>query len=249
MIDRKSYILEDSPLKKTLLRLFKSKDKLMIFDVGGCEGEETIRYSRIFPESKIYIFEPLPKNQSLIKKNFDTYNVDNAELVSKALSKTSGVSEFYVSSGQPENYDENLDWDFGNKSSSLLKPAKSTINTWLTFEEKIKVSTINLSEFILEKDIEIIDFVHMDVQGAELDVLSGGQKDLNKIKVIWLEVSEIELYQNQPLRVEIEEFMKLNGFCLLRSDLKDGMGDQLYINTNYFKIFKFFSRIISIKKI
>ena len=64
--NRENYILTDSPLKKDLLRLFGSNEKLTILDIGGCEGEESIRYSRIFPLATIYVFEPLPKNIKLI---------------------------------------------------------------------------------------------------------------------------------------------------------------------------------------
>ena len=67
--NRENYILTDSPLKKDLLRLFKSEDKLSILDIGGCEGEDSIRYSRIFPLATVYVFEPLPKNQKFVLEN------------------------------------------------------------------------------------------------------------------------------------------------------------------------------------
>ena len=246
--NRENYILTDSPIKKDLLKLFNKNDKLTILDIGGCEGEESIRYSRIFPFSSIYIFEPLPENRKLILENIIKYKTKNIELVPFAVSDEEGFSQFYVSSGHPENQPKDLDWDFGNKSSSLLFPESTYNQNWLKFNEEINVQTIKLDNFFIKNKIDEIDFVHMDVQGAELKVLIGANDHIKHIKAIWLEVANVELYNGQPLRSDIEIFMKSKGFCLIKSELEGQVGDQFYLNKNYFKIFSFFSRVFFFKK-
>ena len=243
MFDREQYILKDSPLKNNLLKLFKKNDKLTILDIGGCEGEESIRYSRIFPSSNIYIFEPLPDNQNLVLENLEKYKVDNIKLLPFAVSDIDGISQFHVSSGKPQNQDKELNWDFGNKSSSLLLPNVKNINSWLRFDSKIDVQTITLKTFLESNEIFEIDFIHMDVQGAEMKVFLGAKDFIKKIKAIWLEVSDVELYNSQPLRIDIEKFMKINGFYLVKSQIESSFGDQFYVNKIYFKIFSFFSII------
>lgn len=240
--DREKYISIDPPIRKELLRLFNKKDKLVILDIGDCEGEESIRYSRLFPLSKLYIFEPLPKNIQLIENNLKRYQIKNVELVPKAVSDIVGVTVFYVSSGQPGTIE--VDWDFGNKSSSLLPPKEQNLPDWLKFEERIKVETITLESFILQNKIDIVDFAHIDVQGAELRVLKGANKHLKNIKSIWLEVTDIEIYKNQPLRSDVEEFMKDQGFYLTRTFMNGFEGDQLYINEKYFMTYSLFSKSI-----
>lgn len=133
MLDRNKYILQDTPLKNDLLKFFKRKDKIIIFDVGSCEGEESIRYSRLFPQAKIFAFEPLPANQELINKNIKEYNIKNVELIPFAVSDKVGNSVFYVSSGVPDHERKDLDWDFGNKYSSLLTPNNKNQLSWLKF--------------------------------------------------------------------------------------------------------------------
>jgi len=245
MFNRSEYILSDSPIKKDLLKLFNKTDELTIFDIGGCEGEETIRYQRIFPLAKIFIFEPLPSNQQKIIANFETYSINNAELISAAASDETGKAVFHVSSGQPENKDDSSDWDFGNKSSSLLIPGKHLeIVPWIKFNESINVQTITLHDFIKEKKIPLVDFIHMDVQGAELKVLKGAGDLLKKIKAIWLEVSDVEFYKGQPTRNAIEVFMKDHGFYLVKSSIDGEYGDQLYLNKFYFKTISLFKNKI-----
>ena len=242
--NREGYILSESPLKRHLLKLFKKNDKLIVFDIGGCEGEESLRYSRIFPSSQVFVFEPLPNNQKLIVENIEKYEVENVKLIPFAVSDVNGCLEFHVSSGHPEHESNKLDWDFGNKSSSLLPPEKLNNPSWLKFRKKIDVETITLNSFLLTNKMEEVDFVHMDVQGAELKVLMGAKGYINKIKAVWLEVADIELYKGQPLRVDIENFMTKNGFYLVKSEMEGQVGDQFYLNKKYFRVFSFFSKVI-----
>lgn len=248
MFDRKSYILTDTSLKKDLLKLFKKEESLIILDIGGCEGEESIRYNRLFPNAEIYIFEPLPSNQKLIEKNFIDYKIESIKLLPVALSDKDGQADFYVSSGHPENQKKELDWDFGNKSSSLLEPESNiSINKWLEFNEIIQVPTMTINTFVQQNKIDKIDFIHMDVQGAELKVLLGAKDYLKKIKAIWLEVADVSLYKNQVLRKEIESFMKLNGFSLIKTEMEGFTGDQFYVKKNKISLLSFFSSFFKLK--
>lgn len=240
MFDRQDYIKYDSPIKKILLKLFIKSDKLILFDVGACEGEESIRYKKIFPESLIFLFEPLPSNQQLIIQNIEKYKLEELTLVPVALSDEDSYTEFYTSSGQPDGIQTDLDWNFGNKSSSLLVPQIDNLPKWLVFKEKIQVQTMTLDFFLNKNKILEVDFLHMDVQGAELKVLSGAKEKIKDIKAIWLEVSNVELYINQPLSDEIEFFMKKNNFHLIKSEFSGEFGDQFYLNKKYFNIFSFF---------
>lgn len=243
LYNRENYILTDSPLKKDLLRLFKRDSKMTILDIGGCEGEESIRYSRIFPFASIFVFDPLPKNQKLVLDNIEKYKSDTIKLVPVAASDKDGSTEFYVSSGHPDPGNE-FDWDFGNKSSSMLAPQENNNPAWLQFNEKIEVPTISLDSFLRENKINEVGFVHMDVQGAELKVLKGAKELLKNIKAIWMEVADIELYKGQPLRTDIEFFMSKNGFYLVKSEMHGSSGDQFYLNERYFKTFSFFNNRI-----
>ncbi|WPU98339.1 FkbM family methyltransferase [Mucilaginibacter sp. cycad4] len=235
MFDRHKILDIDLPIKKDLLRFFRKQEKLLIFDIGSCEGEDAIRYSRLFPNARIFAFEPLPKNQQLILDNISQYHASNVRLFEMALSKTEGMQDFHVSSGHPSDTNPPDNWDFGNKSSSLLAPQEVLDAVkWLKFDNKIEVYTNTLQNIITGNQVNTIDFVHMDVQGAELDVLIGAGDCIQNIKLIWLEVAETSLYRNQPLRKDIEDFMSAHSFKLLKTQLENGVGDQLYMNTHYF---------------
>jgi FkbM family methyltransferase len=159
------------------------------------------------------------------------YGEQRITVLPQALSDRNGTAEFHVSSGRPQTAGDE-DWNYGNKSSSLLPPgpAQSDVHGWLRFEERIVVETTTLATVMDRHAIERIDFLHMDVQGAELLVLRGAGGRIADIAAVWLEVEAVELYLDQPLRPEVEAFMKTAGFRLLLDTVGDVSGDQLYIN-------------------
>ncbi|SRR5258705_8112230 len=224
---------EPLPTEKELRLLFPENKRLVIAEIGACEGEDTIKYGHFFPGSEIYAFEPLPHNIKIAKSNFKNDGLSTIKLIEKAISDKNGSAQFHISKGNPPGINDN--WDYGNKSSSLLLPAKhKEISDFITFDQTIIVDTVTLDEFCRENNIHGIDFVHIDVQGAELMVLNGAVNSLRFIKAIWVEVSTIELYKNQPLAEDIDVFLNKSGFVMIRDCLYGMSGERLYIAKSFF---------------
>jgi FkbM family methyltransferase len=244
MLTLESYLQQPLPIKRELRWLFSQEQALTIFEIGCCEGEDTIKYSRLFPKSKIFAFEPLPKNFKLAGKHLQQFGVDNVELINVALSDRKGTAEFFVSSGQPPDKPD-TGWDYGNKSSSLLEPDQHLQNhSFVKFETKISVVTDTLESFCEIRKIDQIDFVHMDVQGAELLVLKGAGKWLQNINAVWLEVANVSLYKSQPLAKDIDVFMMQHQFVRVKNKTNKIAGDCLYVHREYLNRLPFVNRIV-----
>jgi FkbM family methyltransferase len=213
-----------------LLKIFNPKDAITIFDIGSNECEDSIRYSKTFPNARIFAFEPIKENYDKCVKNTAEYR--NIKVYNCALGDSKHIDEMYVSSGCPEGRinDERHNW--GNKSSSLLKPKEHlNIHPWCEFNEKQPVMVDRIDNICNFLHINDIDYCHIDVQGFELKVLNGAGDFINKIKCIYLEVEAIELYEGQPLKEDIEKFMDENGFVKIGDTVDHISGDQLYLNT------------------
>jgi len=236
MHNRDNYITRPIDIQKELLMLLNKESVKIVFDIGACEAEDSIRYSMLFPNSKIYAFEPRKDNLITANEFIINYKCSNIILENIALSNTNGEAEFFLSEGQPSETTNKAEWDYGNKSSSLLKPTRKLKKhvSWLQFNNKIKVKTLRLDTYMESNLISEIDFLHIDVQGAELMVFEGAGKFLSKMKIIWMEVEAVELYKKQPLKNEIEKFMKKNKFFNILDTVNDISGDQLYVNSFYF---------------
>lgn len=230
------YLRSESIAERELRRLFRRRQRLIIFDIGACEGEDSIRYARCFPHARIFAFEPLPANQAIIRHNLTLHGVPNVELAPLALSDQTGLAEFHVSGGRPKELFSGSDWNYGNKSSSLLPPAQTApMFGWIEFKETIRVQTETLAAFCRNRSLPRLDFIHLDVQGAELRVLRGAGEKLRDVAAIWLEVSTREAYCGQALREEIERFLRNHGFTLAVSAMRDTEGDQFYVNRRFFR--------------
>jgi len=75
--------------------------------------------------------------------------------------------------------------------------------------ERTAVRTVRLDDVPLVRDP---DFVKMDVQGAELDVIRGGESTLADALVIETEVEFVEQYMGQPLFGEVDQALRRLGF-------------------------------------
>lgn len=104
-------------------------------------------------------------------------------------------------------------------TSSLLEPHTVLLDQFQNLEnltqvvKKHRLSTRRLDEI---PQIRSADFLKLDVQGAELDVLNGGDRVLADALVVHTEVEFVEMYKGQPLFAEVDQRLRKSGFVFHR---------------------------------
>jgi FkbM family methyltransferase len=76
------------------------------------------------------------------------------------------------------------------------------------------VRTVSLNTFVREQALGAIDFIKMDIQGAELDVLQGAGPVLSAVLALVLEVEFVPLYKEQPLYGDVDAHLRERDFML-----------------------------------
>lgn len=222
---RDAFINAGSEIEKELYGIFKKGDPIVIADIGACDGLSSIIYARMFPNAFIHAFEPRHDNFVLMLKNFEEYGIMNrCEMHLCALGDRDGMVPFYRSKGQAPRV---KDWDTGNKSSSVLKPKEHlSVYKWCKFYREMVVM-----HRLDDMHVDHIDFAHIDVQGAEAMVLEGGKSTFKTTKAIWMEVAEVELYENLVKRNTIISRMEnLYGFKVMKDTCAGKrFGDILFV--------------------
>jgi len=95
---------------------------------------------------------------------------------------------------------------------SLYKPNEKLLSLYQNFEVAMlksvsSVETVSLDYFVNENNLESVDFIKIDIQGAELDVFKGGVDTLREVVAIVSEVEFIPHYIDQPLFGDVCSFL------------------------------------------
>lgn len=106
-----------------------------------------------------------------------------------------------------------------NKSmtSSLYEPNTKLLKLFQNLEELVRVvSTEEMESKRLDDLPEVAetDFLKLDIQGAELDVLKGATTLLKRVVVVSTEVEFVPLYKDQPLFADVDAYLRSQGFLL-----------------------------------
>jgi len=105
-------------------------------------------------------------------------------------------------------------------TSSLLRPNLSLLSRWPNSErfetgEEVSMRTRTLNSLAEEGAIPALDMLKLDIQGAELAVLSQATRLLPRVIGLEIEVGFVEIYQGQPLFRDIDAFLAPHGFELV----------------------------------
>jgi len=189
----------------------------IIVEIGAHYGEDALRFLKIFPDSRIFCFEPDGRNIEIFDKIVKNQNIS---LIQMAVSDKNGYAKFYrsyITSGNknvPDKYNFISQDDYygfrlnGSGASSLKKGFKNCLN------EEYFVKTIRFDDWYIKNELEIVDFVWIDVQGAEKSVIEGMGESIQKIRLIWMEYGEIE-YDEALDRNESISLLEEKGFYVL----------------------------------
>lgn len=194
-----------------------------IIHVGAHYGEEYLTYKE-HNISNILFFEPVPSNFAVLQKNIEKYQDDNVGLIPLALGNCSGKLSM------------NVDTENDGQSSSILEPDIHLKQyPHIHFNSKIEVNIVRLDDFMEVHQLLPVgyNFLYMDVQGYELEVLKGSLKTLNQIDYIMTEVNRDSVYKECAKIEEIDEFLSPRGFKRVETDWIGGTwGDAFYVKHN-----------------
>ena len=168
-------------LLKNCHTLIKKDD--IVLDVGANQGIFTVAFSKLTgPNGKVLSIEPFDKMVKLIKSNILINSLANIKILTTVVSDKEGS--------------ESLDFGGGIVSASIVR------NFSKNSKIAIKATTIDT----ITKDFNKINFIKLDIEGAELKALNGAKQTLHNDKPIL----SIEVDSNSF--DEINEFLKPFGY-------------------------------------
>jgi FkbM family methyltransferase len=203
-----------------------------ILDLGSRDGHQSVEFRTWFPEARIIAFEANPNQISYMREITKQHNI---EIVDKAVGNYNGNTKFFISNA-----------NIG--ASSLLKTNDHfRSKEWHQYE--INVEMIRVDDWCKKNNVNEIDILWIDVQGAEKIVIEGLGDYLLNVKAICTEVEIEHMYHDSVLKDELDSILENYGFInvatfhmcpeknLTYEYLKKYQGevDVIYVNKKFIK--------------
>ena len=167
-----------------------------VIDIGAyVDGWYTLLAAKIVGQTgKVYSFEPVPKFYKRLKDNIALNNFTNIMAENVALDNKNGTKTFYQSDGNSSFF-----------KTHVQKEGSKRIH-------QIKVKTLKLDSYLRFKKINKVDFIKIDVEGAELEVLRGAKSLLKGPNAPDLLIEVVDEYLRDGSSSRQELIQYLNGF-------------------------------------
>ena len=176
--------------KKWIKFLKKNKynDFKILIDIGAHKGESIKLFSKNFIIKKIISFEASPINFEFLKKKIDEnkqeYNNTEIVLENIALGAENKIIEFnqFNESSSSTIKDINKESKYYKRKFRLI----NFLNNKKTFQ-KIKIKVSKLKDYIEKNNIKKIDFIKIDTEGYEFEILLGLENKIKLVDIIMFE--------------------------------------------------------------
>jgi len=191
-----------------------------IFEAGGHYGTDTIKFAQKWPHAKIMSFEPNPHafkkylETTQIYKNITGYNL--------AVNNYNGTARLNIC------YGTTGDNPIFEGASSLLEPTK---DMKIHYQGPvIEVPCVILDDWCKKNNINHIDFMWLDLEGLELQVLKSSPTILATLKVIFTETNFYNFRIGTTHYIELRAFLESSGFQMLSHWYNEGLqGNAIFI--------------------
>ncbi len=204
-----------------VLKILKEffEGKIILFDVGANVGQYALLANRTLQQKcRIYSFEPTVAAYKLLQKN--SAKINNISIFNYGLGNTR--KKVFIYSDDP-----------GSVQSSIVEKSNNSST------EVVELTTIN--EFCKENKITKIDFLKIDVEGYEYEVLLGASDFMDEISFIQFEFGNKQVASRNFLR---DFIFLLRNFKIYRI-LQDGLVridenpiNEIFQTSNYLAINK-----------
>jgi FkbM family methyltransferase len=189
-------VIYDEIFRKNVYFFEANTSEPFIIDCGGHIGLAVLYFKSLCPQARILSFEPNPETFALLRKNIAQNHLRGVEAINMALTcddKRDAI--LYVG----ENFLQA--WD----STDTIEP-----NLWVNMHEYrgIPVQSTRLSSHINER----VDFLKLDIEGAEVAVLDELDGKLSAVDALTLEYHQNPANLAQGKLPKIIEKLGRSGF-------------------------------------
>ena len=188
---------------RPFLELLKSRgfSPHHILDVGANIGEYATSISHLFPGTDVFMIEAGEEHEPFLQRMSDESTRYRYEIA--AVMNVNKNMTFYKEIAKNDSIHHQK-----ATGNSLFRENTPYFENIMT----TTVETKTIDSIMASRNISNIDFIKMDIQGAELYALKGATNTLKNIDVIQLEIHISNLNSDAPTFFELHQYMESLGF-------------------------------------
>lgn len=231
-----SYYFENEEKEQLLVRNFV-KSGMTVFDVGSNIGDYSVLFSKIVgKKGKVYAFEATETTYNQLQQRLKQEKCRNVSAFHHAVYSENKQIEF---NEFPQDYSV---WN-SIGTPKMLNPDGG--GEYVPIVKTELVEAISLDTFCEEHNIQKIDYLKVDVEGAESDVLQGATQLLkNKaVEFIQFEISQKMLEGLNRNASTTFEILKNNGYECHRITKKGEIGEEVFGSDSFYENYIAFPRL------
>lgn len=214
------------PMKKEdrFIRALNLSSKV-VYDVGGFEGQFSAAFARfVGTNGTVIVFEPNPENRTHIDRILSLNGFENVRVLPNALGATHSSATMVV----PQH-----ERSMGTLDTTIAAQIEETGGV-----ESFPVDIQPLDALIVDAELPPPDFIKIDVEGFEVEVLKGMAETLRTLRpTVFVELHGVTLEQQRDIALQVIDLLTAIGYSLIhvesntsvnhdRADL--ALGEHLY---------------------
>jgi FkbM family methyltransferase len=154
------FMLEQYAYKSSKKKVIQADEGDVVLDIGGCWGDTALYFAeKVGPTGQVYSFEFIPGNIKIhdLNVSLNPNHKDRIKLVKRPIYSKSNAKVYFEDSGPASKISFH---SFNNQTG--------------------ETETLSVDDFVSENNITKVDFIKMDIEGAERYALEGAIETIKK---------------------------------------------------------------------
>ena len=223
---RRAGLLADKQARQAfrLFRTFPALDYRVVVDLGAYLGEFTDAAQRVLGAQRVILVEADPESAAGLEKKYAAQ--PGCEVVNAAVTDRSGPVELRINA---------------HRDSTSILPitelAAATFRRDMSELRKVEVPGLSLDDLFERCGLDQVALLKVDIQGAERQMIEGGERALAGVQALYIEVCFEEFYEGSSDFFDLDQRLRKLGFKL-RSFHENRLGSDgalAYANALYIR--------------
>lgn len=207
-------MIHSLPIASKLFAYLFPDSMMTVVDAGARGGGELVRWAALEKNLRLLNFEPDPKAYEIIQSRAKGHPGD-VRTFTTALARTQKQRPLYLSIASEYNTSLlPINLERYRRKGWTYRGKKVRLSDIYEIARTEAVDCISLDDFAVQESVKDIDYIKVDIEGAELELLEASPHALDQAVGVSVDVIFHEDWIGAPVFADVDRFLRSKGFAL-----------------------------------